>query len=158
MPLQFEAIPTIAARHAQHGHPDANGQTPEKVISDGNGNPCRHCLCEIPKDAEMLILGYRPFPEPQPYAEVGPIFLCADECARHEKVRKLPKLFDNYDQMLVRGYGADNRIIYGSGSVVKVKDIPSVIEEGFDNPTIKYFHMRSASNNCYHAKVTRTNG
>lgn len=158
MPLHFEAIPTSAARNAQNGHPDDNGQIPEKVISDGNGNPCRHCLCEIPKGAEMLILGYRPFPTPQPYAEVGPIFLCANECTRHEETHEIPKLFDNYNQMLVRGYGADNRIIYGSGSVVKVEDIPTFIEEGFDNPAINYFHMRSASNNCYHVKVTKTAG
>ena len=75
MPLNFAAIPTPDARNAQSGKPDANGQRPERAISDGNGNPCRHCLTDIPKGAQMLILGYRPFPTAQPYAELSPIFL-----------------------------------------------------------------------------------
>ncbi len=154
MPLQFQAIPTKDARAAQDGKPDANGLIPERVISDGNGNPCRHCWSEIPKDSPMLILGYRPFPALQPYAEVGPIFLCANKCERHAESDTLPELFSNYEQMLVRGYGEDNRIVYGSGAVTKITDIASAIKAGFENPKIKYFHMRSASNNCYHAKVT----
>lgn len=79
MPIQFHPIPTATARAYQSGGLDANGQRPEHHISDGNGNPCRHCLKMIPKGAEML--AHRPFPTAQPYAEIGPIFLCADLCA-----------------------------------------------------------------------------
>jgi len=60
------------------GGVDAYGDAAERSISDGTGNPCRHCLKDIPKGAEMLICAARPFPDPQPYAETGPIFLCAD--------------------------------------------------------------------------------
>ena len=52
--------------------PDANG-LPERHVSEGTG-PCRHCLGEIAGSAPYLILAHRPFPKPQPYAEVGPIF------------------------------------------------------------------------------------
>ena len=154
MPLIFKAIPTKDARNAQNDKPDANGQIPERVISDGEGNPCRHCLTEIPKGAPMLILGYRPFPTLQPYAEVGPIFLCANKCERHEETGTLPKLFWNSKQMLIRGYSKDDRIVYGSGAVVKISDLVDAIKSGFTNPKIKYFHMRSASNNCFQAKVS----
>lgn len=79
--ITFTAIPTEIARAYQAGGPDANGQPPERHISDGGGNPCRHCLGLIPKGAKMLVLAHRPFPNPQPYAEIGPIFLCASSCA-----------------------------------------------------------------------------
>lgn len=72
--MRFVAIPTEVARAYQAGGLDANGQVPERKLSDGGGNPCRHCLKMIPEGAGMLVLAHRPFPAPQPYAEVGPIF------------------------------------------------------------------------------------
>jgi len=155
MPLQFEAIPTSAARNAQNGDPDANGQIPERVISDGNGNPCRHCLTDITKGSEMLILGYRPFPTRQPYAEVGPIFLCADACERYVSSEALPEMFANSSELLVRGYDAQDRIVYGTGQVTGTDQIAKTITAGLENPNISYYHLRSASNNCFQAKVRR---
>ena len=60
--LIFKAMPTEIARQYQAGTLDDNGQLPERVISDGDGVPCRHCLQEVPKGEAYLILGYRPFP------------------------------------------------------------------------------------------------
>ncbi len=157
MSLNFKAIPTRDARNAQNGKPDANGQHPEHTISDGNGNPCRHCLTDIPKDTPMLILGYRPFPTAQPYAELGPIFLCADRCKRHKDGQSLPDLFKNTKDYLIRGYDTQNRIVYGTGQVTKTLQIEQAIRGGFSNSTIEYYHMRSASNNCFQVKITRKN-
>ncbi len=77
---RFLPLPTETVRALRAGGPDANGMTAERAVSDGAGNPCRHCLCFIPEGAEMLILAYRPFDSLHPYAETGPIFLCAGEC------------------------------------------------------------------------------
>ncbi|MGB4910282.1 MAG: DUF1203 domain-containing protein, partial [Tabrizicola sp.] len=73
--MRYVAIPTSVVRALQAGGVDANGQVPERQRAEGGGNPCRHCLKMIPEGAEMLVLAHRPFPAPQPYAEVGPIFL-----------------------------------------------------------------------------------
>ena len=78
--MRYVAIPTPVVRALQAGGLDANGQLPERKVAEGGGNPCRHCLKLIPEGAGMLVLAHRPFPAPQPYAEVGPIFLCADDC------------------------------------------------------------------------------
>src|SRR3989338_5984771 len=73
MTPRFTPTPTETVRAYQAGGPDANGQAPERHISDGGGNPCRHCLAMIPKGSPMLVLAHRPFPQPQPYAELDRI-------------------------------------------------------------------------------------
>lgn len=100
--MRFTPIPTDIARHYQSGGLDAYSLPPERAVSDGGGNPCRHCLAMIPKGAEMLILAHRPFPALQPYAETGPIFLCADACAAGGGAA-LPAILQSPDYIL-RGY------------------------------------------------------
>lgn len=156
MPLNFEAISTDYAHHLQNGGLDAYKNTPERILSDGNGNPCRHCLNEIPKDIPMLLLAYQPFPIRQPYAETGPIFLCITSCKRHSDSTHLPKLFADWDQLLIRGYDINHHIVSGTGRVIHPSTVETDLQQGFQNPDVTYFHIRSATNNCYLAKVTQT--
>ncbi len=116
--LKFVALATETVQGLRAGDPDANGQAPERQVSDGSGLPCRHCLGDIAAGEPFLILAHRPFPEPQPYAETGPIFLHAEPCERHGEVDEVPALFLSRAQLLIRGNGADDRIVYGTGQVV----------------------------------------
>lgn len=151
--MRFVAIPTDVVQGYQSGGPDANGQVPELTVSNGGGNPCRHCLKLIPKGAGMLVLAHRPFPAPQPYAEVGPIFLCADPCEAGGG-EALPEALASPDY-IVRGYGADDRIVYGSGGVVATGAIPAQAGELFGDARVAYVHVRSARNNCYQCRIDR---
>jgi hypothetical protein len=151
--MQFTAIPTDLVRAYQAGGPDANGQVPERAISDGDGNPCRHCLKMIPKGAGMLILAHRPFPGPQPYAEIGPIFLCADPCEAGGGF-ELPEVLSSPDY-IVRGYGPNDRIVYGTGGVIPTPAIPARAEELLADARVAYVHVRSARNNCYQVRIDR---
>lgn len=153
MPIHFTAIPTEIVRAYQAGGPDANGQVPERQVSDGGGNPCRHCLQMIPKGAGMLVLAHRPFPAPQPYAELGPIFLCAAACAAGGGA-ELPAVLASPDY-IVRGYDANDRIVYGTGAVVPTAAIMTEAEARFADPNIAYVHVRSARNNCYQVRIDR---
>lgn len=153
--LRFQALPTEIARHYRSGGKDANGQLPERHISDGQGNPCRHCLKEIPQGAPFLVLAHRPFGKAQPYAEVGPIFLCADDCERHPEAEETPGMFLGWEKLLLRGYGEDDRIVYGTGKVVPTAEVSNYAKELLSQPRIAYVHIRSASNNCYQARVER---
>lgn len=153
MPIQFMPIPTTKVRAYQSGGIDANGQVPEHNISDGDGNPCRHCLTMIPKGAGMLVLAHRPFPAAQPYAEIGPIFLCADTCLAGGGAQ-LPAIFGSPDY-IIRGYSADNRIVYGTGAVVAVGDLIGAAETRLSDPNVAYLHVRSARNNCFQCRIDR---
>lgn len=150
---RFTPIPTETVRAYQAGGPDANGQPPERQISDGGGNPCRHCLQMIRKGAGMLILAHRPFPAPQPYAELGPIFLCADPCEAGGG-SALPEMLVSPDY-IVRGYGADDRIVYGTGAVVPTDRIAEEAAKRLEDLRVAYVHVRSARNNCYQVRIDR---
>jgi len=151
----FKALPTEAVRSLQAGAPDAYGMTPERRISDGDGVPCRHCLTNVAAGVPYLVLAYRPFPALQPYAETGPIFLHAEECERASESDALPELFGRTPAYIMRGYSADDRIVYGTGAVVPTTEIPERAGELLARNDVAYLHMRSAKNNCYQCRIER---
>lgn len=150
--IQFQAISTTVARHYQSGGTDAYGAVPERAVSDGDGVPCRHCLQMVPESAAYLIVAHRPFQSLQPYAETGPIFLCAEACARAEAMSDLPEIL-NSPRYLVRGYGADERIVYGTGGVVERGGIGARADDLLKRNDISFVHVRSAQNNCFQCAV-----
>ncbi|MBZ9898456.1 DUF1203 domain-containing protein [Mesorhizobium sp. BR1-1-6] len=154
MTIQFKALPTQDVRALQRGGPDAYGNTPERKVSDGDGMPCRHCLKNIAGGDDYLILAYRPFPKLQPYAETGPIFLHAQECERAAESQALPEILESPDY-IVRGYGTDDRIVYGSGGVIATDAIAARAEALLERDEIAYVHVRSARNNCFQCRIER---
>lgn len=150
--IEFIALPTDIVQAYQNGAKDANGQVPEHHISDGGGTPCRHCLAQVVAGEPYLILAHRPFPTPQPYAELGPIFLHAHACPRYAAVNDIPPMLDS-PQYIIRGYRADDRIVYGTGQVVATGDIPAKAAALFMQPDVAYIHVRSAANNCFQCRI-----
>ena len=154
-PLHFSGMPSHFAAAFRAGAPDANGQAPEHRISDGDGVPCRHCLRLVEKDEPYLTLAYRPFPEPQPYAEVGPVFIHAKAYEAYKNHEKLPEREHVGTGRILRGYGKDNRIVYGTGIVVKNEEIEEKAEAILARDDVAYVHMRSATNNCFTLRIDR---
>ncbi|MHA6646196.1 DUF1203 domain-containing protein [Mesorhizobium sp. A623] len=152
----FLPIPSHKARALRSGEPDAYGCLPERAVSDGEGNPCRHCLDLIPEGADMLILAYRPFPEPQPYAETGPIFLCADACEAWSG-EGVPPILGSSPDCLLKGYTNDHRIRYGTGKIVAQEDVPAFATALLDRADISFVDVRSARNNCFQLRIVRSN-
>lgn len=138
----------------RNGGVDANGQIAERSVSDGFANPCRSCLNNIPAGSEMLILAARPFPKLQPYAETGPIFLCAKECSPWAGQDIPPDLLTSPDYLL-RAYSADNLIIYGSGKIVTGSDLNEYALALLVDENVAYVDVRSARNNCFLTRITR---
>ena len=151
----FIALETDIVRDLQNGGLDVNGQKPQRKISTGAGNPCRHCLQDVPEGEEMLILAHRPFDGLHAYAETGPIFLCARPCARGGTSGDLPVILTTSPDYLVKGYSADEHIVYGTGEVVTTADIQTKVADIFSNPDVAFIHVRSARNNCYQARIER---
>jgi hypothetical protein len=153
MSIRFVALETELVKSLQAGGLDVNGQKPERHLSQGGMMPCRHCLADIPRGDPYLILAHRPFPAPQPYAEQGPIFLHSEPCVRHNDSEEVPRLFLTREAYLIRGYGADDRIVYGTGRIVAPAVLAETARAAFRDPRVRYMHVRSASNNCYQCRI-----
>src|SRR3546814_18716728 len=95
----------------------------------------------------MLVLAHRPFPAPQPYAELGPIFLHAEVCQRYDAAAGVPAMFLRREAILLRGYGADDRIVYGTGKVFATAEIESVASHLFQTNAVASHHPRPPRNN-----------
>ncbi|MBW6420206.1 DUF1203 domain-containing protein [Rhizobium sp. XQZ8] len=154
MTIAFIALPTSDVEHLRNGGADAYGRLPETRVSNGPGYPCRHCLKNIDAGEDVLVLAYRPFPELQPYAETGPIFLHKTDCRRYAAEEILPPVLSS-PEYIVRGYGADDRIVYGSGAVTLTEKIAARAEELLARADIAYVHVRSARNNCYQCRIDK---
>lgn len=133
---------------------DAYGHPPERAAhSKGTGTPCRHCLKQVPQDQPFLILAYRPFQGLNPYTETGPIFLCAQDCVAGGP--DFPTEFLAAPAYILRGYSADERIIYGTGAVTPVPQIADRCHELLQREDVAFVHIRSSTNNCFHCRVER---
>lgn len=151
--IRFLPLPTPAVAALRAGGPDAYGLPAERAISDGGGNPCRHCLDFIPQGAAMLIAAGRPFDGLQPYAETGPIFLCAD-CAPWAG-QGMPPVLTGSPEFLLKGYGADQRIRYGTGRVVVQGALVAYAADLLARDDIAFVDVRSARNNCFQLRIVR---
>lgn len=155
MQIRYTAMPGDQAHAYRTGAPDAYGHPPERQISDGHGNPCRHCLQDIPMGRGMLVFAYRPFEKTQAYAETGPVFLCADACDGYGPQTEMPPVLATRPDYLLKGYDAHHRIVYGTGAVTRAEDMAGYAARVFGNPKVAYIHVRSSRNNCYQARIDR---
>lgn len=151
----IKGLPTEEVRRLQNGGPDANGDIPEIEISDGDGLQCRHCLTIIGKGEECIVFSHKPFNSTQPYAERGPIYLHKHQCEQYVPNGALPESLSASAQFMVRGYNSDERIIYGTGRIVPTDQVQSYASELFEDENVDFVHVRSASNNCYQARIER---
>jgi len=153
--IQFSAIDTAPIQKIWAGGRDSYDRMPEEHVSEGDGMPCRHCLKNINLGERYLILAWRPFPSLQAFAETGPIFLHAEPCpAFRDDDGALPEILASPDY-IVRGYGADDRIVYGSGAVTPTDAIAARAQQLLDDERIAYVHVRSARNNCFQCRIDR---
>lgn len=154
MSLLYSGMPSELAAAYRAGAPDANGMSPERHVSADGDEPCRHCLGTVSRGEAFLILAYRPFPAPQPYAELGPVFIHAEACPAYGG-DGLPPRETRGSGRILRGYGENDRIVYGTGKVVGNSEIEAEAEAILARSDVAYVHVRSATNNCFTLRIDR---
>jgi hypothetical protein len=66
----------------------------------------------------------------------------------------IPPIFKRQgEERLVKGYSADDRIVYGLGKIVPVAEVPSRAGEVLADARVAYVHVRSATNNCFTCRI-----
>lgn len=151
--LDYRPYDVAFVARVRAGEPDDYGRPAERAVSDGDGVPCRSCLRDVPAGRAYLIVAARPFQELQPYAETGPIFLCADDCVAWAG-EGVPPVLASAPDYLVKGYSANERIVYGTGCVVSAAGLPARAEAILGDARVAFVDVRSARNNCFQARIT----
>ena len=152
--LTYQPLRTSTVQALREGAADAYGLPAERALSNGEGNPCRHCLHEIAYGEGMLIFAHRPFVGLHPYAETGPVFACAVACTAYVGDTPPPILKTSSDYLL-KGYTEDERIRYGTGKIVAAADIRGYAADLLQDGDIAFVDVRSARNNCFQLRITR---
>ena len=102
-----------------------------------------------------LLLAHRPFADTRPYAKVGPIFIHNKDCHHFDNLSQVPKMFSARNQMIIRGYDVQNRIVKDTGQLIETKSIQVAAKHLLRNIQISYLHVRSASNNYFQCRIER---
>lgn len=152
MTLNFLPYDNDEVACLRSGGLDAYGNPAERSISDGQGKPCRSCLCNIGDGREMLICAARPFAASHAYAETGPVFFCADECTPHGGAG-IPAVLQTSPDYLLKGYDEHERIVYGTGQITPKGQVAGYAATLLERAEIAYVDVRSARNNCFLTRI-----
>lgn len=102
----------------------------------------------------MLLIAYRPFDKPSPYAETGPVFVHAENCQGYARHDLYPDEFRGRQQVF-RCYDTEGNIL-GGHLAEPTEDVEVVIEELFADPTVEYIHTRNVVFGCYMLQLRRS--
>ena len=118
------------------------------VNDDVPGAPLRCCLRDAEIGERVALLAWRPLTEApdSPYAEVGPIFIHADECPGYPEGSGYPAGFRHRSQLL-RSYSADGDIV--DYEITEGADAEPTIERLLANPAVAVIHSRNVKAGCY---------
>lgn len=62
-------------------------------------------------------------------------------------------MLEHRERHLIKGYGTDDRIVYGTGRVVDVGDLASAAAQILRDERVSYVHVRSETYNCFTCRI-----
>ena len=155
MRVEFHGLPSADVETIHRTGRDSYGDPVERHASaEEGGMPCRHCLQNVPAGQPFLALAHRPFQGRNPFTETGPIYLCDPGCAPAAPSPDVPAFLEAA-QYILRGYSADERIVYGTGTVTPRAELTAYAAELLARDDIAFVDLRSASNNCFLCRIYR---
>src|SRR3954469_11018460 len=104
-PLPLERLREIRRRGR-----DDHGNITTVTLDDEGGAPLRCCLRDSRPGERRILLAYSPFERSGPYAEVGPVFVHADDCAGYPADGGYPDDYRSRRQVF-RAYRSDGSIV-----------------------------------------------
>jgi Protein of unknown function (DUF1203) len=151
----FRVVPIsseVAEQVRNTGKSPIYGFPAHREVAAGRA-PCRHCLRLIQKnEEELLLFTYDPFRELGGPPLPGPVYIHAEECARHSEDDVIPEEYRGR-LLTLEGYGDDRALV----KEIRVRDGDEqrVAEELFSEATIHYVHVRSTEAGCFLFRLER---
>ena len=153
-PFRCVPITTGVADRFRRTGTDDNGNTLRRVVSDGSGAPCRHCLRNA-RAGEAMLLGSYNLPGPVGiYWTPSPIFLHADPCPRYDGENSIPEVVRS-SLVSVRSYDADDQCIYDLGQATEGTAVDPVRQRAVSDPRTKFVNIHTARPGCLLCRVER---
>ncbi len=69
----------------------------------------------------------------------------------------MPAILTTSPDYLLKAYGRDDRIIYGTGQITSADAIPAYAAQLLDRSDVAYVDVRSARNNCFLTRIKDQN-
>ena len=101
---------------------------------------------------EVLLLSYRPLDDNTPYAEIGPIFIHANNCRPYEFASTFPPAFFERE-LVLRAYDYEGRIF--DAKVAPRGEAERIATSFLALPDVREVHVRHTSYTCFDFKITR---
>jgi hypothetical protein len=152
--LRIVPMSTELAERIRESLRDEYGNVLEAGVQHGSG-PCRHCLRYSEPGESLLLFSFRPFGEPRPYQEVGPVFVHERSCERHVSQESIPKDFANRP-LVLRPYDKEDNIA-DSQRYAAAGEAANIARALLARENVAYIHARSHSHGCYLFRIERDN-
>jgi hypothetical protein len=151
--LTFEPIPAAELARIRAAGADEAGNPLAPVTDAEGGAPLRCCLRESRPGEQMALVAYTPPGPAGPYAERGPVFIHARECAGYPAPGQYPPGLA-HRQQVVRAYDDAGRIAAGVLAEDGARAL-EVIRDLLGQPGIALVQLRNAGFGCYNCTVRR---
>ena len=147
------AIPSEVAEQVRSTRKSPNyGFPAHREVAAGRA-PCRHCLKLIRKnEEELLLFTYDPFGELGEPPLPGPVYIHAEECARHPESDLIPEEYRGR-LLTLEGYG-ENRTLVREIRVSEGAE-ERAAEQLFSEAKIRYVNVRSTEAGCFLFRLER---
>jgi hypothetical protein len=155
--LTFQALPPAELRRIRAVGVDDFGHPLRVTVADGPGMPVRCCLREARSGDRVALISWRPLTDAPDnvYAEVGPIFIHAEECGGYHDAHAYPEEFRHRTQVL-RSYTAAGDM-HGT-TIADGVHAETAIVELLDDPAAVVVHSRNVQAGCYMFAIRRAAG
>lgn len=131
-----------AAAMDEHGNPLA--AYPAK-----GWEPLRCCLRTAPTGEAIALISYSPFTGQSPWAEVGPVYIHAEQCAGYPESGELPAELRTGPRIL-RTYYDDGSLDYEDIAYVpEGEDVEPVLRDLLGRSDVAEVHVRASMSQCF---------
>lgn len=154
--FRVRALPTHdLARIRATGIDDFGHTLRVSVVDEEHGTPLRCCLREARVGERVALISWRPLREAPDsvYAEVGPVFVHADDCPGYRDEESYPDGFRHRAQVL-RSYSATGDML--DAVITEGRDAEAAITGLLARPEAAVVHSRNVKAGCYMFAVYRS--
>lgn len=151
----FRCIPmpsATAIRFRAEGVDDG-GNRLRRMVADGPGFPCRHCL-QLGQPGEAMLLGSFHLPRPAGiYWTPSPVFLHAEACPAFDAPDTIAPTVLANGLVSVRAYDAGEQCLYELGQVCAGIDVAAPLHRALVDARTVFVNVHTARPGCWLTRV-----